>query len=437
MRKGFGEFAVTLGGRSCALIAGAATQSILAWQLGAQGRGSLAVCLVFAAVLGLLFSVGTEVGGLYFMSSGRLGVWETLFYVSAFAGCSSLLAVGAGYALIHTSFSFFAKATHEAFLLSLVLVPVTMFSDKFLNLLTGVRLFKEFAAITVLRSIVQMLLTILFVWWMKQDVGGALLASIATATMVFVLSAAVFLRNFEFSRFRPSFSNFVAMFSYGCRYYLGKISNLANVEMGTVIIAFFADRAEIGWFALASRVTKLVQMIPEALTTTLFPRIAVNREGTRDLVMRTARAAGAVSAAVLFTLALVAKPMVAIVFSPDFLPAVSLIRILVIGGVFYCMAKVFLSYLVAANRPGIASITVTIGVMVNLGLLWLLLPRIGISAAAWAVTGSYLVDSAILFFLFRQYSGARFREMFAFSRNDWAGLPRLFRRKTSKVAEDA
>jgi O-antigen/teichoic acid export membrane protein len=436
LRKGFHEFGLTLGGRVGGLVAGMATQVILAWGLGAEGRGSLAVCMVFSTVLVLVFAVGSDIGGLYFMSSGRFSVWEAIFYVSAFGLVSSILAMVTGYSLIHTSLPFFAKASRGAFLLSLWLIPMTLYSEVFLRLLTAVRLFKHSALITILRSLLQMLLTGALVWVVKLDVAGALIASIVAAAITFAACLLVFLRKFEFTAFRPSLSSFAAMFSYGLRYYFGKISNLANVEMGTIIVAFFADRAEIGWFALASRVTQLVQMIPDSLTVILFPRVAIDKEGKKDLVMRVARSVLVACGTVFFLQAVLATPFVLIAFSAAFLPAAPLIRVLAIGGTVYCMAKIFLSYLVATNRPGVASVTVTIGVLVNITLLWLLLPRLGVAAAAWATTAAYIVDSVILLLLFLHFSGARMHEVFAFSRRDLGDFKAMFRKKIPGSVEN-
>jgi O-antigen/teichoic acid export membrane protein len=413
---------VTLGGRVGALFAGVATQSVLAYSLKAEGFGSLALCMLFAMVLALLFSVGSDVGALYFVSSKKFSVSEGLFYTAVFGTISSILAMIAGWGLIQLPISFFSKATHEAFLLSLLLVPVSLFDAVFHRLLTAVQLFKHFGAITVFRSVLRLLLTLAFVPAAGWGVIGALLASIVTAGTVVLVTIIVFFRRFDIVPVKPSFHKLTAMLSYGARYYVGKISNMAKGQIGIIIVAFFATRAEIGWFAIATRLVNLVEMIPESLTAVLFPRVANDKEGRKDLVARTARLVVLVCGFIFLILAVFATPIVRILFSPELLPAVPLIRILAMGAVIYCMAKIYLSYLVATKHPGKASIVVLIGVVVNIVLLWWLLPKIGIAAAAWAMLANYLVSSAIIILLFSHLSGLSLRGMFSFSRNDWAAL---------------
>jgi len=422
LRKGFQDFGLTLGGRVGGLFFGMLTQIILAWNLGPDGRGSLAVCLVFAAILGMVFSVGSDIGVLYFVSSGNFSVSEGVFYVSIFAAISSILAMAAGSALMCAPLTFFAKATHGAFLLSLLLVPATLFSEVFYRLLTAVHMFKAFALASVLKSSLQTVLTIGFVWWAGWGVNGALLASIVTAGGILGICLIFLLHNFPMVRFRPSIADLKAMFWYGTRYYAGKISNMTNTQIGTVLLAFFAAPSEIGWFAVASRMTNLVEILPESITTVLFPRMASAPDGRKRLVVQTSQIVTIICGSIFLALSLLATPIVRILFSPEFLPAVPLIRILSIGGAVFCSGKIFLSYLIATKHPGVGSIAVTIGVIVNVALLVVLLPWIGVSGAAWAMALNYVVSSIVLFWAFRRFSGVRFADFFSFGGSDWKCL---------------
>jgi O-antigen/teichoic acid export membrane protein len=433
--KGVHDLTLTLGSRVGAIVAGVATQSILAWNLGPDGRGALAVCLLFSSILVLIFSVGCNIGAVYFVSTKRFSISEGLFYTFVFGSLCSTAAVAVGWVSTLAPLAFFDKATHDAFLLSLVLIPASLFSEVLCRLLTAVHLFHHFAVVTILRSVLQLVLTCFFVWKAGWGVGGALLASIITAVSLSIVCVTVFFHRFEITRVAPSVKKFLEMFSYGARLYVGKISNMANVEIGTVLLAFLAPQAEIGFFATASRLVKLVETVPQALTITLFPRMAADPEGKKVLVMRSARVVLVLCGIILLFLALFATPLVRIVFSPAFLPVVPLVRILAMGSFVYCMARVFFSYLLATDHPGLASIPVTLGAVVNVGLLWWLLPIMGVTAAAWAMSVNYFVSSAILLIAFSVVSRSRLREVFSFSRKDWESLLRWRRGRATTTAD--
>jgi O-antigen/teichoic acid export membrane protein len=100
--------------------------------------------------------------------------------------------------------------------------------------------------------------------------------------------------------------------------------------------------------------------------------------------------------ALLIVLVLLAKPIVATIFSPAFLPAVPLLRILAIGVFFRCAFKTFEAYFLGTDRPGIASLSVLMGTLVNLTSISLLVPVLGLVGAAFSVAASHCVSSVVL-----------------------------------------
>jgi len=127
---------MTLGGRVGALFAGLATQSLLAWILGANGRGSLAVCLSFAAVLAVVFTVGCDISATFFVASKKLTLSEGVSCALVYAATCSVVAMTVGWLLMQLPVSFFAKASPEAFMLALLFIPASLFRQVFHQMLT-------------------------------------------------------------------------------------------------------------------------------------------------------------------------------------------------------------------------------------------------------------------------------------------------------------
>ena len=132
-----------------------------------------------------------------------------------------------------------------------------------------------------------------------------------------------------------------------------------------------------------------------------------------------------------------AHPIVAVLFSPAFLPMVSVIQILAIGVTLRCGSKILEPYLLGTNRPGAASLSMATGALINLGLLYFFLPRLGINGAAIGVVGSYLATFLFLCFAFLRHSGLEIREIccprksdFNFVRDSFKELVRPMIQKT-------
>ena len=98
------------------------------------------------------------------------------------------------------------------------------------------------------------------------------------------------------------------------------------------------------------------------------------------------------------------------------------------------MSKLFEPYLIGMNRPGTASVAIGAGITTNLLVLCILLPRIGLIAAAVGITGNYLVSTVLLTTSFHRVSGMKYTEIFCPRRSDWNAFGRLLARFTRKSA---
>ncbi len=432
MGAGVNDFGVTIGGKVGKVLPGILTQSLLAWNLGPAGRGSLAICLVYSSLLVIIFSMASDTAAVYFVSSRRFSISEGVIYTIFYGAIASMAAMAAGWFAIGLPLAFFQQAAPEEFKLALLLVPATLFGVDLPRLFTAVFKFRIFAGLVLAHSFLQLIFTVLFVWILRGSVRGALWASIWSAGIVVVISLVLFRRECGLRWVRPTASNLGAMLKYGLRYYLAKISNMMNLQVGPIILAFFATRAEIGWFAVAARLTNLVEMIPDSMTAVLIPRAAGHQEGRSRLVARASRIVGVVCGVILIALAVVAQPLIRLVFSPEFLPAVPFIRIIALGLIIRCMSKVTISYLLGTDHPGVGAVAVAAGVSVNLAAMWYLLPRVGVIGAPWGMTISYLVSSAIILGSFSRLSGLSLKEIFTFRRSDWSEMGKLADRLAGK-----
>jgi O-antigen/teichoic acid export membrane protein len=290
------------------------------------------------------------VASLYFVASGRFSVSEGLTYTLIYGGIGSLLAIAAGLGILQFNFPFLDKASRGAFHLALLSIPLSLFSLILLNLLTAVRHFSQYALVSIGQGLSNLIFVFIYVRLLGGGVNGALLAIITTGTIIILFTLYLFRRDFTVTWVRPSLARLREMIHYGLRYYLGKISNMANFQIGTIILAFFAGKAEIAFFAVAMRAAVQILIIPDTLTFVLIPRSARDPEGKKVLVALCSRLTALICGIGLLILGLMAEPLVKIVFSPAFLPAVPLIRIICLG--VWIRAAAICSKQVA-NRSGV------------------------------------------------------------------------------------
>lgn len=412
MRIGFLDFSVTFCTRIVVLLATLGGQSCLAWILGPSGRGSYAVCLIFTVMLTLIFLLGCESACVYFVAAKQFTPSEGFVYACIFSAIGSSLAVITGLFILQFPFDFFSKASPEQFYISLAAIPFGVFSTVLTRLFVSLKEIACFSIITISNAISNLLMTLILVWLFQAGVEGALLANIFSEIVAIVLCVYFLSTRFQVTWARPNMNGMKKVLVYGSKYYVGKVSNQGNAQMGTMIMAFFSNAAEIGMFSVAMRLMAQVMIIPDSLNKVLSPRIAGDQEGRKELVARCFRLAFYSCGGLLVLIALLAYPIVVVLFSPAFLPAVPIIQVLAFGMTLRCGSKMLEPYLLGTNRPGIASLSVASGAVVNIVLLYLLLPRIGMMGAAIGVVGSHLASLLILCLVFLRYSGLGIAEIF-------------------------
>ncbi len=428
--SGARDTAITFFTRLSVMAASLGIQSALAWFLGPAGRGSYAVCILFAMILGVVFTFSVERAGQYFVASGRAsvgdGVVATLFTVLV----GSLVGVAVGSALIGSGAEFFAKASTTSFRFALILVPLNVMSDSLLLLLMGIKRFGWMSRMAITRVLVHLGATLVLVCGLGLGVPGALAALMLGNLVAIITGVSLLRREFDLSVSRLNLKHCSAMLSYGARYWVANLSNQVHFRIGTIVLAWFVSSVEIGFFAAASGLVTRVLTVPDAIEGALLPRVASDSQGRPELVARVARLSFFVCGVLLVIVVVISRPLIIVLFSRSFLPAVPLIGIIALGVFLRSGSKVLMPYFMGVDRPAVCSWAVGLATAVNLGVLLVLLPVMGLPGAAWAMTTGYVVSTLVLAIAFRRASGMGFGETWLPRREDASFLLDIVRGAT-------
>jgi len=431
MRDGTRDTAIALGSRLAVLAFGVAIQSALAWLLGTDGRGSYAVCLIFATVLGIVFTLGADRAGQYFVASGRMGRSEGVKSSLVLLLVGAVAAIVVGRLLMALDLEFFHKAERSSFLISLGIIPFVGLTNAFALYFIGIRRFKWMAVVEVVNIGVHLLATLVLVMGLKLGVNGALFSIIIAGVISSLVSLALLRNEGALESCRRSREGYRELLAYGLRVLVAKLSAVVSMRIGTMLLAFFVVPSEIGLFAAASALAMRVIVVPRSVEKALFSRVAGDERGRPELVAQAARANMLVSGAALALLCVFVVPLVRVLLSKAFLPAVPLTLIIVPGVFVRAATTVFSAYFMGTGRPAVSSVAVGLGTLVNVAVLLVLLPAIGLSGAAWAMTAGYVATGIVFIVTFRRATGQTYGETWLPRRDDvrlLMTLPRMLRR---------
>ena len=390
------DVAVSMVKRVGQLVSGLAIQSLLAYALLPAGRGAYAVCILFAAWLGILFTPGADAGAQYFVVSRKINVSQGVSVSAAICLIGAGLATALAIPLIHSGIAFFQKAEPGSFYLALVLVPLSAFSSAMQHHLAGLGRFARLAVFSLVQTATNGLAAAALLFGLNLGVSGALLAVCIGDLVMIALCLRDLRRNAGLAWDTPSRSALVGVLRYGLKYHAARIGGSVDARVGVLLLGLLATRSEVGLFAVASGLMMRFVMISHSVASPLIPRAARDEGGRPDLFAFCARITTWVTGAALVVLLAFSVPVVRIFLSAEFLPIVPLVRIIAPGILMFAGSNVLTSYFRVMNRPGVCSWAAVAGLGANLVMFLVLYPALGLAAAAWGMTASLFVRSVVL-----------------------------------------
>ena len=424
----------TTGGRDAAIVFatqigvavfGLAIQSLLAYALLPEGRGSFAVCAGFAAVLAVVFSPGAQQGAQYFVMTKQATVSEGVNVALAICLVAGALGFALTVPFLHSDIGFFRKAETSAFYLALALVPVMAFSGSMMYQLAGLRRFGQLAVCSLVHVGVDILTLLGLAWVDRITVDGAVAAAIGGHSCKVVLCAWYLRRHHGLVPTNPLRAPFARVVGYGLRFHPAGIGGVLETTAGVLVLGLFASAAEIGLFATASALMFGLRMISDAVGNALLPRIAGS--GRPELTTLCLRVVWCGTLAATLAMLLISTPLVRILFSDAFLPAVPLLWVTAPGVLAYACAGILGTYFKGIGRPGIFSWAVSLGLAVYLIAIPTLYPALGVSAAAWGLSLGMICRLVVLAVAFARATRMRWLSIWLPRLADAAAFWRTFR----------
>jgi len=148
----------------------------------------------------------------------------------------------------------------------------------------------------------------------------------------------------------------------------------------------------LGQYVAAVKVSELFELVPAALMLSVVPILSVSFAEPalfRSHVDRTFRFFMIMAGGLCVTMTVGAHTIIWILYGKQFLPAASLLAILIWSEVAVFFSTVVVNALVANNQQGILPVPTLLGAGINIALNLYLIPRYGATGAAWATLVSY------------------------------------------------
>lgn len=168
------------------------------------------------------------------------------------------------------------------------------------------------------------------------------------------------------------------------------------VSLDVVILGLMASSREVGWYSAAYRIVFFVMAMLYAAHVTFLPEIARWASAPRALAGILSRSIGlAVTVTIPFVVggALVAPSLMGLIFGDDYRSGAVALQLLLVSLIPLAIHGATRNVFLAMHRVGLETMIIALGVVVNVVLNVVLIPRYGIVGAAIATVGG---ESVIL-----------------------------------------
>jgi O-antigen/teichoic acid export membrane protein len=169
-------------------------------------------------------------------------------------------------------------------------------------------------------------------------------------------------------------------------------------------------------------------MIPESITVILFPRFAsLDLDKASKLAPKVSRFTFSIILFIALISLIFVKLGIKLLYGPEYLPAVKPFILLLPGIISLGVCRIFSSYISARGKPGLITIANILSFIVNLPLIFYLIPKWGIAGAAVASTLAYIVTTIVVSILFLKMTKGSFSNSFIITPDDIRNyvLPKL------------
>jgi len=386
-----------------------------------QGRGELAVILVWPSLLAALSILGLNDAVAYYVAqpgASTKNIYATSVWMAAAIGT---LLIGVGLFLIPHLISTQRPIVIRLSLLSLLLlIPLNSWTMINGAIFLGKQRLTEY---NILRTLVNVgyLAGIAICYVIRTaSLAGFTLSYLGGIALILALGLLWLIKRQWFA-FTPDFRLARPLLSYGVKVHVGSLASLLNWRFDQMVMSVFIAPKMLGLYVVAVSTSGGVALLTTAVSIVTFSKLANTLEEPlrREAFARFIRLAAALSvcSAVFFVAA--APLIIRFFFGIAFMEAVRATQILSIATIFLGCNWVMMAGFRAYGLPFVASQSELMSLAATGLGLWILLPRYGILGAAWASLLAYLVSFIYYLFILKSRLGhSPFRVLIP-NREDW------------------
>lgn len=392
---------------------------LLAKSLGAEGRGLLAVLLVYPQLMISLTEGGMRQATTIFI--GRKEVDE----VHIFGALLTYIAIAGvfGYGLIFSILILFGSEQFDLIMIAVAaaMIPTSLVVSCIQGVFLGSYKILEFNKILWKQKLMYFLLLLALYLIELLNVTSAVIVTFI-ATLYNAIQASRYLKKTTDFRAKFDYSTLIEMLKLGVVYAVALFLIQVNYKIDLILLEKLASNKILGNYAVSVQVGEVLWQLPAAVMIVLISKTATSTESAlNDLtaticqISRYTIAITMLSAMFLLTFTYYAIPLF---LGSEFANVFGILLALAPGLIFATVFKTINSFYAGKGLPHYAIYIMLPTVLLNVVFNFLLIPRYGGIGAALASSISYFSSAVITLLFFTNQQKVSISSVIMMNKND-------------------
>jgi O-antigen/teichoic acid export membrane protein len=390
------------------LIANLVTGIVVARGLGPDGRGVTIALVTVAQLAGFLFSGGAAQSLSYFIArrpadGPRLLTTWTLMLVPLAA-----VAIAITELLLPTIFSTDGDQAIEIGRWFMFIIVIVIGLELNYGLLLGTG---DFFAYNLLRMTPMVLaaLTLVGLWALDElTVRSTLIGTNLAYLLVLAIGMVRSVRRIGFGPVDLPFG--LSSLWFGVRGQGSTVASNVTARLDVAMLPAYVTAGQVGLYSVATNISLIVYQLSNTFAGLVIPAAASDTERSRIKVIGSLWASLALAAVLAIGLAVLARPLLGLVYGDRFRAAADPLLLLLPGSVLFAGSAILGAGVYAAGRPFTATFAQLVGMVVTVAGLFAFLDTGGITAAALVSTAFYATVFFAMLVAYQRVTATPWRE---------------------------
>ncbi|MBI3517688.1 MAG: oligosaccharide flippase family protein [Proteobacteria bacterium] len=357
-----------------------------------EGRGALAVAILWPSTLAYLLLLGLSDAVLYY-SANRQEPPERVFAAGLWLGLgAAALAMLAGWAVVvPLAYAGYSEETRGLAMLLLWLIPLHILGLVFQEMLRGHHRMGAWNGLRVALGVGYVAFILIALALGAVSVTGFGVAYLVSHVPPLVIALLVCI-GAGWAGWRLALDTAKRMLHYGARIHVGSVISMLNGRIDQMLVAGALSAAAMGLYVVAVTVSQITATLANSVAMVAWPRAAAASAADRPAVIgRYLRLTLVLMIATTVVLYALAPWLIGLLFGSAFVEATPVVRILLLGALPIAIKEFFVLAFKAYDRPLALSKGELLTLAVNAGLLAALVPAFGLAGVATAyVVGRWI-----------------------------------------------